>query len=721
MHVIADAAAALGSRFNLVFDPHEGCLYHNAYGGFRERPLDLVVGVRTPEGKVWALPFTRREAHFPFVEQFSALTTITYRAVHPELRVELTVRVRAPFYPREARISTAPLHYVDIEVRPLKKFRWEEAEAPLAAGEIVFDLAARGVEFARCEDGFSYAFASTSAPGGERPALTRRVQSWVEGEDAEPAGHCGLRRAFDLSEGPARLALTWSAWDDEPVLQVHGEATPFKYVQLFKGRRQMRAWARRAREEIERRCDFLDALVADWSLGVDAANMAALALHSFLVDTWWTTRKDGDWFSVWEGSCFYHSTIDVEYNGALLYLALWPELLGMLLEEWAEFERPGQQTLGPEGEGTGFLTHDMGSHHVVGEQAYPHAMEVEENANYLLLLAAWAFVTGELAPARKKLPLCRRLAEFIVKADSDGNGIPDRGVANTIDDAGAAMQFGREQVYLAVKTQSALWALAELEQACEAKGSQAERWRAHTSKSIKYLEDEAWLGDHYAVTLTRTTEGLTDPWTGEELPPGELVGWDAYSIYTANGLLHLLLAGLKTPRWKMNRFARDLERAAAATMTPYGCRHSSAGGATVWFSQNMWRDYVAAYFGIDLLNNAERYWDYQLTTGHNWRSSLYYDTTESNNLSFYPRGVTVFGMPLAAAGMRLNRADGQLMLSPIRPTLRVPLLPLVDWEAMRAPVLTVRQRDGVVTARISQRELLEGLALTIVGAELEPE
>ncbi len=723
MHLMTDAAATLGSRFNLILDPHDHCVYQSAYGDFRECALDLVVGVKTPEGQLYALPFTRRAEHFPFVEQFSTLTSLEYRAVHPGLWIELTMRIRMPFYPRDASISTSPFYYVDVTVKPLKRFRWERRESPLQAGELVLELTGDGAEFARSERGFAYTFDSTAPARADLPTITLDVVSHVESDDAEQFADAGLRTGFDLSDGgDGRMGVLWSTWQPEPVLEVFEEKTPLMYTTLFGSREQMVAWGLEEREGIERRCDLLDRAVADWSLGASASNMAALALHSFLVDTWWSTRADGhDWFSVWEGSCYYHSTIDVEYNGALLYFALWPELLEMLLDQWADFEVDGAEALGPEGKDTTFLCHDMGSDHVVGRQIYPHHMELEENTNYLLMLAAWAFFTGEVELAAEKLPLCRRLAEFIIQADSTGNGVPDRGVSNTIDDASPAVQFGREQVYLAVKCQAALWALAELEQKCEAKDSKAERWRAFASKGIKTIEENAWLDDHYAVTLTRTTEGLVDPWDGEALPPGELAGWDDYSVYTANGLLYLFLAGLRMPRWRMNRFATDVESAARATMTPYGSRHSSTAAGTVWFSQNMWRDYVAAYLGVDMLNNVERYWDYQAATGHNWHSALYYDTTDGNNLNFYPRGVTVFGMPMGAAGLRLNRADGLLELRPIRATLRVPLLPLADWEAMRIPTLTVTHREGVAVARVSHGDLLEGLALRVPGAELEPE
>jgi len=723
MHPITDAAATLGGRFNLIFNPHDHCVYQNAYGDWRERRLELTVGVKTPEGEVWALPFTGGAKHFPFVEQFDTLTSIEYRALHPGLWVELHVRVRAPFYPRDVKLSTAPVYYVDVEVRPMKRFRWMGSESPLQAGELVFELSGEGVEFSRAEPGFSYRFASGPPERYKDMPLDATVECWVEGEGSEPFGSSGLRSRFDLaSGGTGRMALTWSTWAPAPVLEVFDEKTPFKYQELFGSRQEMVEWARAEREGIEQRCDLLDRTFTDWSLGSSASNMAALALHSFLANTWWTTRKDGrDWFSAWEGSCFHQSTIDVEYNDALLYFALWPELLGMLLDEWADFEMDGTDTLGADGKGSAFLCHDVGACHVVGRQTYNHHMEVEENTNYLLLLSAWACFTGDLEAAAGKIPLARRLAEFIFKADSSGNGVPDRGVANTIDDASPAVQYGKEQVYLAFKSHAALWALAELEQKCGVKNPQAERWRAFASKGIKTIEDEAWVDDHYAVTLTRSTEGLLNPWTGEPLPEGELAGWDDYSIYTANGLLYLFLGGLKVPRWKMNRLRRDIENANRATLTPYGGRHTSGSDPIVWFSQNMWRDYVAAYLGVDVLNNVERYWDYQVTVGDNWGSCLYYDTTEHNNLNFYPRGATVFGVALAAAGLGLNRVEKELTLRPLRSTLTVPLLPLADWEAMRIPVLSVTNRDGVAVARISERDLLKGLTLHLEGAELEPD
>ncbi|MFW6457696.1 MAG: glutaminase domain-containing protein [Planctomycetota bacterium] len=728
MHVMSDCAATLGSRFNLIFDPAGKCVYHNAFGEFREQPLDLTAGIKRNNGELFCLPFTQDNRVFPYVEQSMSLTSLCYRGTHPDWRVEFEMKLRAPFYPRNARLSTAPVYYVDLTVRRLDEWRWSESDNPLEKGQVVFQLGGDDLNVTAGSDHFSYSFISTSSlqedssAGLDMPEHESfPVHSTIWGDGVEVDGAGTLTAPFDLSEdGSDTKSMLWTSWTEEAVLTVHGQKSPFKYHEFFASESKVASWAENARESVEERCDFLDGLFQDWTLGQTTSNFTALALHTFLANSWWTTRKGSDWFSVWEGACYYHSTVDVEYNNAMVYLALWPELLDMLITQWADFEVDAQQKFGKEWKGTSYICHDMGGNHVAGQQAYPHDMEVEESANYLLMLAARTFFTGNKKLAAKYLPLCRRLAEFIVKCDTTGTGFPDRGTANTIDDASPALQYGREQTYLAVKTQAALWALGELEDLLGGKEkSSAERWKASASKSIKTLNEKAWIKDHFAVTLSRTTEGLVDPWTGESLPEGELKGWDDCSIYTSNGMLYLFLANIKMPRWKRERFARDIETAERECGGPYGSRHTGQSDDTVWFSQNLWRDYVAAYLGIDMLNNVERYWEYQVLTGDNLDASLYYDTTPDNNLNFYPRGASVFGAPMAAAGMQLNRAEGELQLTPVRRTLRVPLLPLVDWANVRAQWLKVRTREGVSTARIENRDLTGDLTLQVRGAELE--
>jgi hypothetical protein len=731
MHVIDDCAATLGSRFNLIFHPHGNCIFHNACGAFPGQKFYLTVGLRLEDGSIWHLPFCPGKNQFPYVEQFSTLTSLEYRGVQPNLGLDFRMKIRAPFYPEDARLSTAPFYYIDLTVKRVNQWRWTTPKSPVEKGNIIFHIEADEAYFETTGKGITYTLPDSSqgyqsAPGAADP------QSGPSGVlmhgRLTPAEEPTLQDAkiswdFDISEDEScSRQLIWTSWQNDNILDVHGEKTPFKYHTFFGSEDELLAWAEEQREAIEKKCDFLDNLFTKWSLGQDTSDLTALAVHSFLANTWWTTRSDNsDWFSVWEGNCYYHSTIDVEYNDALFYISFWPELLDLLLDEWEGFEINAEEKYGQDAKNTSFLTHDMGDMNRVGQQSYPHYMEVEENSNYLLMLAARCFLRGDLEYARNKLPLCRRLAEFVLQSDTTGSGFPDRGAANTIDDGSPALQYGRRQVYLAIKAHSALWALGELEELlCEKKKeSKSERWKAFASKGVKTLAEKAWIKDHYAITVERQSDGIVNPWTGEEMPPGELKGWDDYSVYTTNGLLYLFMANVKMPRWNQSRMAQDIESAEEATRTPYGCRHTSGNKQAVWFSQNLWRDMTACYVGIDMLDNVERYWSYQLVTGDGPNPSLYCDTTPENNLAFYPRGATILGLPMAAGGMQLNRVDSDIHFAPVRNTLRVPLLLLANWQEMRVPWLFVDTRDGVTTARITERELLQNFTIHMTGAELE--
>jgi len=439
-----------------------------------------------------------------------------------------------------------------------------------------------------------------------------------------------------------------------------------------------------------------------------------------LANTWWAQSESGkNWFSVTDGVRFYQSPTDAEYGNAFFYLSFWPELLDMLLDEWIGVERDGSTLLGSNAKETAYLAHDMGSHFFTGESCYHHPTPLETNANYLLLLAARTGWSGELSGTRKKLALCRRLAEFIYECDTTGNGLPDRCTPNMLDDATPALQYGRDQTYLGLKAQAALTALADIEEACAPADSRAERWRAFVAKGVKTLDAEGWLGEHYPVTLPSEDGNGENPWTGESLPGNKQKGWDDYSIHTSNGLLYLHLANFRQPHWRVKRLVTDLENAGRRCQTPYGCTHTATCDSAVWFSQNICRDLVAAWLGVDMLNNAERYWDYQVLAGSAEDGALFYDSTSGRQRCFHPGGVSIFGAALAAAGLKLNRIENELILSPIRTTLDVPLLPFADWEQRRVPWLRVRQLEGVATARISNRDLLEGLTIEAMGVELE--
>ncbi len=727
MLIQTDCAATLGSQFNLVFDPHGKRVYQNSGGGYPGRPLELNASVELSDGRELSLPFKEAGVFFDDLEYFPSLTGFTYRGVRQDMGIELALSVRAPFYPHDAKLSTAPFYFLKLTVRYLQKEPGSMPENVRDGGRLVMSLNPGKAECRGIEDGLEYKLVSTSELREQDRVTDEKAYetiSCLHGTDAfEVDEKNRIYIPFNFSDSDAQsLGVLWSAWHTRPVLEVKGEPAAFKYREFFDSEPKMVEWALENRTGIEEKCNFLDVAYKNSSLGTAISHFSALALHSFLANTWWATLENGsDWFSVWEGTRYYHSGIDVEYNCALFYLNLWPELLDRLLCQWAELEVEPKEKSERGRSSASFLCRDMGMKHRTGRQAYPHYMQIEANADYLLLMAARTFFSGELKLMRKYLPLCRRLAEFIIASDKNGNGFPVAGTANTIDDAGAAMQYSGAQTYLAVKAQAALWALGELEELAgkEACKSGSERWKAFVAKSVKTLCENAWLKDHYAVSLSRSTEGMVNPHTGEQLPPGELQGWDDYSIYTANGLLYLFVANIKMPRWNHMHLILDMETADTATRTEYGNAHAGREGGNVRFSQNLWRDYVAAYYGVDFLGKVEEYRDYQQLTRVNSEPDMYRDSTVNEEHRFSPRGVAVFGAPMAAAGLRINRVQEELHLAPLRRTLRVPLLALADWKAMRMPWIIADTREGITCVRITERDLLDKFKVYVIGAELE--
>jgi hypothetical protein len=300
-------------------------------------------------------------------------------------------------------------------------------------------------------------------------------------------------------------------------------------------------------------------------------------------------------------------------------------------------------------------------------------------------------------------------------------------MANTIDDASPAVQYGKKQIYLGVKAAAACQVGVKMLEAAEI--TNTGQYLDFAKKGYQTIELEGWLGDHYAVTLTRTKDGLFDPWSGKP-QTGELEGWDAYHIYTANGLALLDMVGCKGGLNEQH-LKTDLFQAVNPTLSEYGCRHSSythhktlndsdsskpddynpekmADGVEVvftppsqvgWVSMNMLRDIAAGYRGLDLFSLADRYWNWQTTT-NSQKLTQFFETFYGNNLHCYPRGVAVFGYLDSVTGFRYDAVDKIYSFSPIRTNLTIPLFLFADWKQGTAPTIKTFLKEGILEYRI---------------------
>lgn len=707
MQLMGDGLAVLGSRHGLAWDPFGRRAYLVRFGRHPGIPFELRVGLHL-EDRTVVLPLMPAGTVFDFVDQELTPTAMVMTGVDPVTGLKVRLQVRIPLRPQDAEFSTAPVLFLTASIARLdKSFRWQRPVEGPVSGTLFVELGGQAITLTQAGEGLDLILqAPYSGPVGGRmptrpddPPTVVTVRERLEVLSGS-ASASGAEAPFRLSMGEAgpSVDIAWCAYAP-PILTVHGEAAPFRYARSFRSLSQVASWARKHAAEVEAQGRWFDGLIADNSLGSTTTHLMAQTLHAWLVDTWWVTRPSArrDWFSVWEGSCYFHSTVDVEFTQAPFYLTLWPDLLRMELDEWPDLAKGGELCLGDRGRGTLFLSHDMGVHTACGQQAYPHDMEVEEAANYVLLAYAYWRRTGDRSVHTRHSETIHKFLDFIVACDTTGSGAPDKGCTNTIDDASPAVQYGRQQVYLAVKALGALACGADM--LADVGYAEVTRFVRQADMIREAIDARGWLGDHYAVALDPSAEGLVDPWSGETLH-GELPGWDASHIYTANTLPLLDMVG-RDLGLDNARIAQDAVAACQRTLGQYGCRHTDyraparmavsegiaaiTSGTTGWVSMNMLRDIAAAYRGVDMLGMAERYWDWQ-SAANAREVYIFFETFGGNNLCFYPRGVAVWGYFEAAAGFVLDRVSGEQSADTLRLTTRIPLLALADWRARKVPI-----------------------------------
>ncbi len=763
----------LGSRVAINPRPQQGVWWQSPLGhaqyrtayfdpgttDFKQQPARHIFGVRVGEA-MRSLPFDDRLEHFSKIDQTETMTGLSYQCASPELPVDVRFTWSAPFYPGDVRLSTAPYLTLQVDVtgnsheaqsgqvvigrslpigEPMREFESGDLRG-LRREALVFELPTEE-RWVVDDPAFElWAGGLPLGPDPDEPAPSRRSDS--DGRAVlplvweQPFG--GLTWDFTVQPGETKSCrLVYVGWADGPVQTVRGTPQRFKYHEFFDGPMAVARYAFDEWDEVQARCDFLESVIADATLPDALKQLLSFATHSYLVNTWWTMAPDGrETFTVWEGCCQLQSTVDVEYNVAPFYLSLWPELLRMEIDQWT-----GHIT-------DGVLSHDMGFGLNVDGMAYWHPMEIEENTNFVLLLHHYWRQTGDREAVTRNFSAVRDLLEWVIAADTDGDGFPEEGLYNTIDQGSPAIQYAPDQVYLGVRQIAAFEAGAEM--AREAgQTALAEAWTQRAMLTARTFESRGWLDDHYAVALEQVGQAFQPVGDGAfqrpamdagiDGPIGDggafdfgyqdevngahyegssaastMRGWDSYSIYTTNGLVYPLRSGMRLEGLDLDRLREDLRNATAVTMGEFGSPHTSHE-ENMWVSQNIWRDIAAAYLGIDWIDNVERYWNLQRyinTAKYGAFTDVYVYGRDSTSLDYYPRGVAAFGLIDALAGLQFGRVAGELSVAPLRSPLRLPLLAFADWEARTVPWLIVEGDAAQPQVRV-EGALPEGLELRV--------
>lgn len=668
MTLITAALGRLGSRFATVWDPHAQHVKYSGAGVPYASPCEVEIGVNV-DGVTRIFPFAASSDHGPFasVEQLFSACSMRLRGFVAETGTLVELIARAPFYPGNLETSLLPSLLFEVRVEARPDLLRQHGDLP---GNH-YDSAPRrpyGEVFVRIRKPDARVYPATGGTGlridytqdltaidpgwndigpPQGPAaagFTDALYPLVEGDgQIDPDG--GLSWVFDLDQGRDRFGFGWSSYSESTFLKSSAGENRLRYTDLFHSIDHVVATTRSRADAIVADTTRFEAVFADSDLGARFSELSQIALQWFFLNTWWLENsKTGQWFTVTEGKCLFFSTVDVEYNIAPFYLAFWPGLLKMQLQQWTHHL-----------DDEGYLHHDMGRLPQAVRCQYPHPMACEESANYLLMLLAYTAVTRDTDLLDEVWAPASRMGDYLLGADETGNGLPNRGTANTIDDASDAVQFAAENVYLGVKVYAALRALRHLT-VLRDRAADVTRLTAYESQFVATFDRDAWCGDHYATCLVSDqtqTEVFTDSAAALVGAVSEadanvskkhrvsgMDNWDAASLYTSNGLFYLYLAGVDHGL-NEDRLRQDMLYSQAHSLSDYGCYHSEADDSNVWISQNIWRDAVGAYLGLDLSNNLDRYLRFQRFANSGGRTRGFIDTYGWNNLHSYPRGVAL--------------------------------------------------------------------------------
>jgi hypothetical protein len=121
---------------------------------------------------------------------------------------------------------------------------------------------------------------------------------------------------------------------------------------------------------------------------------------------------------------------------------------------------------------------------------------------------------------------------------------------------------------------------------------------------------------------------------------------------------------------------------------------------------------VAAYLGLDMLDNLSRYWAFELEQNRYRRgcfTDVYNYGSGSTSLDYYPRGIALAGLVPAAAGLRVDRVEGFAAFAPVRTPLRLPLTAFADWPQELVPWVDIVAGPDGPTVSVDRPELLAGV------------
>lgn len=722
MQLMSWQIARLGSRFGLLFEPYKKRVMHSAMGRLLDRPMDFCVGMIEPDGTERVLPFTEHGKPLLNCEQFERFNSITYRGYSGKFGIRFELNIHSPFYPQDEKLCLLPAMYLEFRVHHVVHARWQQTlrqpeqnvrlflrlkrpDTTITVGDNQIDLAYRNHLTFNPDRGSPHPETNLPPASGPTINVCERIISLNDGcRPTDDGDGLILQMPVTMPDQGTKWRLIWCAHAPGPVMKVarQGETydAAFRYTDHWPTLDDVVEEARRTRDDHLAHSRRLEKLVQQAPLNVAQAHLLSQSWQSYLANTFWMSHESPgvaddkcpagtreSWFSVLEGSRLYQSTLNAECNSAMFYLALWPRLLKMQLQQW--MERTGEHIES----GGRIVVHDLGSGFNATRAAYKHPSPAEQNADLLAMLQAYAHWTGDTSLVRQHCDLIIDLAKYLDWTDRDHSGFPSVGQSTTHTSRYApTFRNSPKQTYIAIKRGVGLRAAADLlKHACRADVAPTAKAFEHEAElAAERITDRAWDGDHLQVCV--------DPALVSD--DGERIA-DVYCIYNGNAELLPIMVGVPSFIAR-DLLLRDLVSGKRETTRRYGNCNTTVETDHLRISQNLWRDMLGRYLKLDAPSSASHYWDMQVMANTHLQSKGFIDAYITDNLAHYPRGVTTLGYLMAGPQLIIDKlAPGTggtyITIDPDRKhPARWPLLPLADWKGGKVPIAVVSP-DGRVT------------------------
>lgn len=613
------------------------------------------IGVRVGD-TTRILPFADGEIFADIQQHITPLTTVL-DAADPVLPVTVKFTFCSAFYPQSFEYSAIPGYCLEVEIT-------NPTSQPVTA-DAFFALP---LDSPAAENDSLRAVVSLTFPDGiDHDGIDGLTFEQIIAGDGATITDNRLTIPLEIPPGATQTARFYHVgYIPQPTLNQRGNKLKFGYTTLWDDAAAVLHHWRTQHDTLIRKGNLFESTVTAATVPHELKAILASTFKGLACNAWWA---ENDWFSIMEIGA-YHGTLDVDYQLALFFFQYWADLLRPMLNQWADYYRPG----------SGYMAHDLGQHLEATGNRYggpDSAMKVEENCNYIILLHHYWRSTGDDSILQDKENMLAELLTFLLAADTNGSGLPDQYADNTNDWGSGLITASAEQSYHGVRLIAAYTAYAQIAQHSGSNNELARR----TERAIEHINrtfGAGWLGDHYPISFA------------------DSASFEHYSMWTTHGLLYPLRSGQNLPL-AVENLRVDLINSTSHTLREHGSVHSTVD-VRGWLTQNLWRDAIAAYLGVDHTGLLRRYLghgeyvSYEDTTilevanelmvvpGATAEHTHAGQTHDHPMVDGHPRPACAYGLLYALAGVQYDTITHTLSFQPVSFPLRIALTHLADWE-----------------------------------------